>query len=440
MPDEISGLIAGRYEVVRTLGQGAFGRTFLARDRDGGGASVAIKMLDAARAPDLKTFELFEREAEVLRTLRHHGIPEVYATTRGRWEGQDVSLLVMEYVEGSSLAQLIQEQRTLDPAEVLHIIMELLGILEYLHGRMPPILHRDIKPSNIIVRPDGRPALVDFGAVRRVYHGPDEAGSTIVGTHGYMPYEQFMGQASAASDLYALGATILSLVTGRSPAEFMVGDGQIAVPADLPGDKRLRAVLARLLMPSPADRYQSAREVRLALLGGVGTEARALPVVTSGVALASLPPAPRAIEGSARALHDRLAWSSFQFMESGSKPDEGSGLARIWNVLLFGFFSVLTAGVLPITFVTMAHARRRRLKRFMTEGVPAIATITSIELENVGFEVKMARVRYDFEADGRVRRDADMTLQVIADRWRAGDRIDVLYLPHRDYDSMIVSS
>jgi len=73
------------------------------------------------------------------------------------------------------------------------------------------------------------------------------------------------------------------------------------------------------------------------------------------------------------------------------------------------------------------------------EGVPAAATITDIDWEDVAFEVKMARVRYEFVADGQLRRDADLTLPVIANRWRVGDRIDVLYLPYRDYDSLIVS-
>ena len=437
MPDQPTDqLIAGRYEVVGTLGQGAFGRTFLARDREGG-ADVAIKMLDAARAPDLKSLELFEREAAVLRSLRHHGIPQVHATMRSQWEGHDASFFVMEYVEGMPLSRLIAEQRHLDPAEVLHLFFELLGILEYLHGRMPPLLHRDIKPSNIIVRPDGSPVLVDFGAVRRVYRNPEETGSTIVGTHGFMPYEQFMGQASAASDLYALAATMLNLVTGRPPADFMVGDGQIEIPATLPGDKRLRAVIGRLLQPAPGDRYQSAREVRMALLGDVGIEARALPV--PGTALVTLPPAPRAIVGPARELHDKLAWSGWQLMDSATKPENERGLSRIWDLALFGFFSVLTAGVLPITFFSMASTRRRRLKRFFVEGIPASATITDIDWEVVAFEVKMARVKYEFQADGQLRRDADLTLPVIANRWRVGDRIDVLYLPYRNYDSLIVS-
>src|SRR5687768_8256087 len=257
-------MIADRYDIVRTLGQGAFGRTFLARDAQAG-RLVAIKMLDT-RGAGLKAFELFEREAAVLRSLRHHGIPEIYEALRANWEGTEASFLVMEYVEGTSLAALIAESRHLEHAEVVHILLELLGILEYLHGRVPPILHRDIKPSNIIVRPNGFAAVVDFGSVRRVFLAPEESGSTVAGTYGYMPYEQYMGQASPSSDLYALAATILHLCTGRPPKDFMTAEGRIEVPGDVPADARLRAVISRMLRPSPPERFASAREVRQALL------------------------------------------------------------------------------------------------------------------------------------------------------------------------------
>src|SRR5262249_50605727 len=134
---------------------------------------------------------------------------------------------------------------------------------------VPPVLHRDIKPANVILRPDGAPVLVDFGAVRTVFRTAGEAGSTVVGTFGYMPYEQYMGQASPASDLYALAATLLHVITGRGPAEFASGDGVVEVPNDLPGGGVLRGVLAKLLKSSASARYQSAREVREALLAPV---------------------------------------------------------------------------------------------------------------------------------------------------------------------------
>ena len=443
-------LVANRYEIVRTLGQGAFGRTLLAGDRAAGGRSVALKVLDRRGADDWKAHELFEREAAVLRSLRHHGIPEVHEVIRDEWEGAPATFLVMEYVEGTPLAELIEARRTLDAAEVVHIFLEMLGILEYLHGRVPPILHRDIKPSNIILRPDGRPALVDFGSVRRVFLGPDEGGSTVVGTYGYMPYEQYMGQATPASDLYALGATFLHLLTGRPPRDWMTGEGRIEVPDALPGDPRLRPIIARLLRPSPAERYASAREVRQALLGAASGEPggtavattaavtvgrpRAVPIVVKPV---ELPPVPRALEGPTAELFQRVAPSAWRLMDSSSKPSERAGLA---DVLSFAFFSVLTVGVLPLIFFGMARARRRRLRPFFRDGVPATAEVLSVGVDEVAFGEKMARVTYQFEADGAMHRDSEQVLPAIASRWQPGDRVQILYLPDRDYDSVIIST
>src|SRR5688572_17595074 len=259
-------VIGERYEVLRTLGQGAFGHTFLARDRTTD-AEVAVKVLDTRGRHDPKAHELFRREAEVLRSVRHHGIPEILDTVQDQWLGAPASFLVMEFIEGESLEHIIEAKRSLDGATVVHLFLELLGILDYLHSRVPPILHRDIKPANIIVRPNGFPALVDFGSVRRVFLSPEESGSTIAGTYGYMPYEQYMGQATPASDLYAAAATFLHLLTGRAPRDFMNDEGRIQVPESLPGEARLRDVLARLLRPSPAERFASARDVRAALTG-----------------------------------------------------------------------------------------------------------------------------------------------------------------------------
>ncbi|MGH7713557.1 MAG: serine/threonine-protein kinase, partial [Gemmatimonadaceae bacterium] len=216
--------------MIRPLGAGGFAHTLLARDLRQN-RSVALKVLRPRAAPDWKVYELFEREGAVLRELRHPGVPAVYEAFRADWEGTDAAFLAMEYVEGTSLEQMIAEQRHVDPAVVLDLFAELLGVLDYLHTRAPPVLHRDIKPSNVIVRTDGAPVLVDFGAVRNVFRAPDESSSTVVGTYGYMPYEQYMGQASPASDLYALAATFLHLITWRPPSDFMTDDARLDVPA-----------------------------------------------------------------------------------------------------------------------------------------------------------------------------------------------------------------
>ena len=401
-------------------------------------------MLDPRGTNEWKARELFEREATVLRGLRHHGIPEIHDVVTDAWNGAPTAFLVMEYVEGTSIGQMIDERRPLEASEVAHIFLELLGILDYLHSRVPPILHRDIKPANIIVRPDGQPALVDFGSVRRVFLTPDEAGSTVAGTYGYMPYEQYMGQATPASDLYALGATFLHLVTGRAPREFMTDEGRIEVPDPLPGDPRLRPIIARLLRPSPAERFASAREVRQALLSPAIVRASPTPppvrrgvVNRVGANVAALGPVPRQLDGPVAELLDRVAPRALELMDTSAKPSDEAGLLD-WLTLIV--FSVLTAGSLPIVFISMARSRRRRLRRFLRHGLPANAQILEIQQEKIAFDQYLSRVSYQFEADGLVRRDADSVLPMTAYRWQPGDLIQVLYLPDLDYDSVIIST
>jgi serine/threonine protein kinase len=439
-------LVGGRYEILRTLGQGAFGRTFLAKDREQD-RTVAIKLLDTRGRDDWKAYELFKREAEVLRAVRHHGIPEVYETFQDVWYGAPAAFLVMEYIEGTSLEQIISEKRSLEGSGVVHLFLELLGVLDYLHGRVPPILHRDIKPSNIIVRPNGFPALVDFGSVRRVFMAPEESGSTVAGTYGYMPYEQYMGQATPASDLYATAATFLHLLTGRPPRDFMTEEGRIQVPESLSSEPRLRAVIARLLRPSPAERFASAREVRHALVAG--TPAAATTVATMKPAtramkryaeaadrLFSLPSAPRELRGDTKRLMKETTPGALRLMTASEKSAEEWTLMSVGSLV---FFSIITAGILPIVFATMASQRRRRIKRFFRAGIPGMAEVLKIELQETAFDEKLARVGYEFEADGHTHRDSDTVLPVIADRWQPGDQIPILYLAERDYDSVIVA-
>jgi serine/threonine protein kinase len=450
--------IGDRYEVLRPLGRGAFGRTLLALDlklrRE-----VAVKILhpekgegSAGAASSLKAYELFEREAAVLRELRHPGVPAVHASFRAVWEGSESAILIMEYIEGASLADVIVERRHLAPEVVLHLFFEVLGVLDYLHTRVPPVLHRDIKPANLIVRPDGSPALVDFGAVRNVFRSPDESGSTVVGTYGYMPYEQYMGQASPASDLFALGATFLHLVTGRAPPEFLSDAGRLEVPALLPCGEPLRGVLTRLLAPASADRFQSAREVRAALVAVHGSSAApgtsltrvspgsepdtALPARFRSPAIV-LAPVPRALTGETAELYHRVIYSPWQLMNTTTRGPEEHGFT---DLLLLIFFSVVTIGILPAIFYSQYRARKKRFKPFITDGLPATARVLDMADEKIGFDEKLIRVRYEFEADGRLHRGADQVLPAIAERWDRDDPIQVLYLPDRGYDSVIIST
>ena len=430
--------VLDRYEVLRPLGQGGFGSTWLCRD-DQLDRHVVIKVLRARSDADLKAYELFQREAAVMRELRHPGIPTIHASFRAPWDGNEAAMLVMEFVEGTSLEAIIANRRHLDTEDVSNLFVEGLGLLDYLHTRAPPVLHRDIKPANLIVRNDGSLAFVDFGAVRNVFHTPEEAGSTIVGTYGYMPYEQYMGQASPPSDLYALAATFLHLLTGRAPADFLSASGRIEVPADLPCGEPFRGVIARMLAPSPADRFQSARAARAALFGTAPPATRSVVSVHStspAVSLTAWSPTPRSLDGPTGEQYRKVAYTMWQFFDPESKHVKPTLVDRG----IVAFFSVLTLGILPMLVVSRVRTRRARLKPFFVDGLPARATILEMARETLEFGGKLVRIRYEFEADGMRQRGSDWVLPSIADKWEIGESVEVLYLPDADYDSVIVST
>src|SRR5688572_29986122 len=138
-------LVAGRFELVRVLGEGASARTLLCRDLQQD-REVAVKELHVAHLDDWKRLELFEREAKVLAGLRHHAVPQVFESIESEGDGGRVSLiLVQEFIDGDSLARRMEHGPALGQVELLQITLGILDVLEYLHGRTPPVYHRDLK-------------------------------------------------------------------------------------------------------------------------------------------------------------------------------------------------------------------------------------------------------------------------------------------------------
>ena len=211
-------LLHGRYRIVRVLGAGAFGRVYQADDeQDPGGAPLAIKeLLDAGFATALDKQEAigwFKREVSTLLTLEHSGIPQIY----GYWTARQTAgpfYLAMEYIPGQNLDLVLQEAGGIPWPLVVAWGAALCEVLAYLHSRTPPIVFRDMKLSNVMLdsRTDA-PVLVDFGITRQWAVG----GGTAIGTWGYTPYEQALGNAEPRSDIYALGATLHALLTGHRP-------------------------------------------------------------------------------------------------------------------------------------------------------------------------------------------------------------------------------
>ncbi len=244
----------GRYICSRILGEGAMGRTYLATDQSSG-AEVAVKALYPSRLATIKDLELFEREAAILKRLDHPQIP-AYIDAFHEGQGESVCyFLVQTYVEGETLRAMLDRGHRFDEASLLAFARKLLEPLEYIHNCTPQVIHRDIKPANIIVQ-DNVPTLVDFGAVREVVRLTMGGGSTIIGTFGYMPPEQLMGRALAATDLYAVGITLLECLTRRRPTDLHGEDARRMIEA-LNTSDNLKRFLQRLSTPALKDRYES---------------------------------------------------------------------------------------------------------------------------------------------------------------------------------------
>ena len=211
-------IIAQRYRIVTPLEKGGMGITYEAEDLTNY-QRVALKVVSLLEAKDWKILELFEREAKVISHLHHPQIPKYFNYFYIDTEQDRRFYLIRELVSGNSLATWVEKGWHPTETQVKQVAIQVLEILSYLHQLNPPIIHRDIKPENIILQPDGKIFLVDFGAVQDIYRQTVSFSGTFVGTIGYMPPEQLRGKAYSASDLYSLGATLLYLLTHRLPDE-----------------------------------------------------------------------------------------------------------------------------------------------------------------------------------------------------------------------------
>ena len=212
-------LVGERYRILETIGGGAMAQVYKAEDEREGGV-CAVKVL-CERAPEERGsptlfMDTAIREAGFLKTLAHPCLPRFLDFFRA----EDRLYLVMEFVEGQNLKHFLydNEQSSLDIALIVEWGIQICDVLTYLHEQNPPVVFRDLKPSNLIRRPNNEICLVDFGIAR--YDRSNNASDTVVlGSPGYAPPEQYgQGHTTPKSDIYALGATLHHLLTGRDPS------------------------------------------------------------------------------------------------------------------------------------------------------------------------------------------------------------------------------
>lgn len=487
LPAELVAALAGRYDLRRVAGQGGMATVYHAFDsrhqRD-----VALKVLLPGLAAHVGA-ERFLKEIRIAARLTHPHIVPLYDSG----EAAGFLYYVMPFLSEPSLRQRLATTRRLESHEALTIAARVADALTYAHR--VGILHRDIKPENVLFA-EGHAIVADFGIAKAITSasGPNLTKTGFpLGTPGYMSPEQAAGltDLDVRTDVYGLAALTYEMLVGevlppgRWPGENAVRAGRFR---DVPGQHRTRldvlgdgieAALVRGLALSHEQRTASPHDLIVDLtttaapntrqydtgeveeivrrateleasrptgggamtIGGIealGAEVDLAPALVRQAArsLTHLGPAPREIVGITRARFEEVSYSTWQLMDPTTPPDEGWGFGDLLGVV---FFSVVTAGILPMVFFSLSQSRKRRLRRFFKRGTPVLAEILDFRPEDVGFEVKLTRVRYEFTADGQIRRGSDVTLPVIADRWRVGERIEILYLPDRNYDSMIAT-
>lgn len=270
----LEGTVRGRFRVLNEISRNRGAVTVRAVDETTG-RDVVVKRLSVANtranAPrgveslsggDAdKAIELFRREATTLGSLAGTpGVPRLVDFFEEH-KGNDVLLfLVQEWIPGRTLGDEIAGGKRLDPVAAAGIGRAIASVLAALHARTPPVVHRDVKPSNVLLVEGGGVALLDFGAVRSGLSASVLDASTVVGTHGYMPPEQYEGHAVPASDVYALGVTLLEASTGLTPVELPRNGGRIDVDA-AGAPPFLAGVLARMTEPSLDRRLRNGDEV-----------------------------------------------------------------------------------------------------------------------------------------------------------------------------------
>jgi serine/threonine protein kinase len=278
-------LINNRYQIEKVLGQGGFGRTYLAFDTQCFGDPCVLKEfvpINTAEHALIKSRELFEREAKILYQINHPQVPKFLAWLT---EKQRI-FIVEEYIEGSTYSQILRDRlskqgKPFSEAEVIQWFLDLLPVLEYLHQHN--IIHRDISLDNVMLsRKLSKPVLIDFGVVKQKVTqilAADSSGvlhsiaGSVVGKVGYSPPEQIrMGRCYPCSDLYALGVCAIVLLTGRTPRALLDGSFKWQWKHHAHVSDSLAQILDKTLAEKPADRYQSAKEIFYLLQpGGLGS-------------------------------------------------------------------------------------------------------------------------------------------------------------------------
>lgn len=248
----------GQYEIERLLATGGQSIVYLAKRKSDDALLVLKEMIIPVYGDEdtrRRELEDFEKEARFLKNLDHDHIVKLQEFFVEDHRGY----LVLEYIDGQSLASLVEEKGALPEADVLKLAKEMCEILSFLHGMSPPVVHRDFTPDNLMLTKEGMLKLIDFNVAHEMKFTTT---ATVVGKHAYLPPEQFRGKPCPASDIYALGGTLFFLLTGQTP-EPISSNSPILTNSEVSAE--LDRIVARATEPEVKSRYQSVAELQAEL-------------------------------------------------------------------------------------------------------------------------------------------------------------------------------
>jgi TonB family protein len=267
--NQLEAALGGKYKIIGKIGAGGFGEVYLG-EHNQLNRKVAIKILIQSISSQEDLVKRFQREARSAAALSHPNIIDIYDVG----EGDGIYFFVMKYIEGETLSQRMHRDRTMDPAEAIHIIQQVADALDYAHENN--VVHRDIKPANVMLDPYGKPLLMDFGVARVQYEGNLTKTGTLLGTPHYLAPEQPLGKAiDGRSDIYSLGIMFYEMLSGRPPFHDEnsitlifkhINEPPQPLNAQVPElDPELCFIVHKMIEKSPENRYQTAGEVVEAL-------------------------------------------------------------------------------------------------------------------------------------------------------------------------------
>lgn len=252
---EIGTVIAGKYEVLREIGRGGMSVVYLAMDThlNKQWAVKEIRKKGSGKNDEIVVNSLLA-EANLMKRLDHPALPRIVDII----DNGVTIYVVMDYIEGESLDKILNEYGAQPEEKVINWAMQIADALSYLHGQKPPIIYRDMKPANVMLKPEGNIKIIDFG-IAREYKEQNLADTTVLGTKGYAPPEQYSGQTDPRSDIFALGMTMHHLLTGVDPRN---GEPYAPVRQWNPElSEGIEIIIDRCVEPASENRYQSCADL-----------------------------------------------------------------------------------------------------------------------------------------------------------------------------------